>query len=433
VVRHEEEQMSDDMPERWALIPDRIWDGHRIIEGRALVIHGGRIASIESAPPAGMRRVEVQGTAIPGLIDAHVHLADWMFPGLLAAGVTTVRDTGNRLDWILERRRRTAEDPTSGPTILCTGPLLDGEQAWWPVIGRPHADVAAIRESVRELSAAGVDAVKLYVNVTPAQIVAAVETAREVGLEVLAHLGISSLADALAGGVVELEHLSGCVHHVDGPTVLAAETADIAARLLAAGTTLCPTLVVWDRLATVNDMVFANDRRREWVHPGVLDAWSRFPHRTVSVEERLARQGSAVAMKSILQTLHAAGCRVIAGSDAPWPNIVPGFGLHDELALMVDAGLRPADALAAATVHAAAALGVGDQVGALMPGYRADVVVVTADPLADILALRDIRLVVRAGTPLELDVIRQRMGAFDGWADDPVSQLLLHQAGVREV
>jgi imidazolonepropionase-like amidohydrolase len=138
-------------------------------------------------------------------------------------------------------------------------------------------------------------------------------------------------------------------------------------------------------------------------------------------------------MKSILQTLHAAGCRVIAGSDAPWPNIVPGFGLHDELALMVDAGLRPADALAAATVHAAAALGVGDQVGALMPGYRADVVVVTADPLADILALRDIRLVVRAGTPLELDVIRQRMGAFDGWADDPVSQLLLHQAGVREV
>jgi len=422
--------MGDDMPERWALIPERIWDGHRIIEGHALVVDGDRIASIEPGFPSGIRRVEVQGTAVPGLIDSHVHLADWMFPGLLAAGVTTVRDTGNRLDWILERRRRTTEDPTSGPTILCTGPLLDGEQAWWPAIGRPHADAEAIRMSVRQLAAAGVDAVKLYVNVTPAQIGAAVETAREVGLEVLAHLGISSLADALAGGVVELEHLSGCVHHVDGPTVPAAETADIAARLLAAGTTLCPTLVVWDRLATVNDMVFANDRRREWVHPGILDAWSRFPHRTVPAEERLARQVSAVAMKSILQTLHAAGCRVIAGSDAPWPNIVPGFGLHDELALMVDAGLRPADALAAATVHAAAALGVGDQVGALMPGYRADVVVVAANPLVDILALGDIRLVVRAGKPLELDVIRHRMGAFDGWADDPVSELILHQAGV---
>ena len=166
-----------------------------------------------------------------------------------------MRDTGNRLDWILERRRRTTEDPTTGPTILYTGPLLDGEQAWWPAIGRPHADAEAIRMSVRQLAAAGVDVVKLYVNVTPAQIGAAVETAREVGLKALAHLGILSLADALAGGVVELEHLSECVHHVDGPTVPAAETAHIAARLLAAGTTLCPTLMVWDRLATVNDMV----------------------------------------------------------------------------------------------------------------------------------------------------------------------------------
>ncbi|HVR33661.1 MAG TPA: amidohydrolase family protein [Acidimicrobiia bacterium] len=429
--------MSDDIPERWALIPDRwalipdrIWDGHRIIERHALMIDGDRITSIQPGSPSGVRRVEVQGTAVPGLIDSHVHLADWMLPGLLAAGVTTVRDTGNRLDWILERRRRTTEDPTSGPTILCTGPLLDGEQAWWPTIGRSHVDVEAIRMSVRELAAAGVDAVKLYVNVTPAQIAAAVETARGVGLDVLAHLGVSSLAEALAGGVAELEHLSGCVHHVDGPTVPADETADIAERLLAAGTTLCPTLVVWDRLATVNDMVFANDRRREWVHPGILDAWSRFPHRTGSAEERLARQGSAVAMKSILQTLHAAGCRVIAGSDAPWPNIVPGFGLHDELALMVDAGLRPHEALAAATVHAAAALGVGDQVGALAPGYRADVVVVRADPLVDILALGDIRLVVRAGRPLDVDEIRLRMGTFDGWEDDPVSELILHQAGV---
>lgn len=422
--------MSDDDPGRWALVPDRIWDGRRSLEGHALVIDGDRIASIEPGETAGVRRVEVQGTAIPGLIDSHVHLADWMLPGLLAAGVTTVRDTGNRLDWILERRRRTSEDPLSGPTILCTGPLLDGAQAWWPGIGRPHADVDAIRMSVRELATAGVDAVKLYVNVTPAQIAAAVETAREAGLDVLAHLGISSLSDALEGGVAELEHLSGCVHHVDGPTAPAGETAAIADRLVLAGTTLCPTLVVWDRLASVNDMVFVNDRRREWVHPGVLEAWSRFPHRTVIAEERLARQESAVAMKSILRALHAAGCRIIAGSDAPWPNIIPGFGLHDELALMVDAGLRPVDALETATVNAAAALGIGDEVGSLAPGFRADVVVVGADPLVDILSLADIRLVVRAGIPLEMGDARRRVGEFEGWASDPVSELMLSQAAV---
>jgi imidazolonepropionase-like amidohydrolase len=413
----------------WALVPDAVWDGSVHSSGLAVLVAGGRVSGVVPIEeiPAGIERQDVAGTAIPGLIDCHVHLADWMLPGFLAAGVTTVRDTGNQLDWIVERRTRTENDPAAGPRILCVGPLLDGAEAWWPVVGRPHPDASSIRRSVAELAAAGVDAIKLYVNVSPEQVEAAVQEATAAGLPVLAHLGTTTLAEAVERGVTELEHMSGCVHHVGGSAVTG-DGRSLAETILAAGVTLCPTLVVWDRLATVNEMVYRHDGRHRWVHPGIRQAWSRFPHRFGSADERASRQQSVVEMKRMLLELYDAGCDVIAGSDTPWPNIVPGFGLHDELALMVDAGLRPVDALAAATVSAARALGLEGEVGTLSPGARADIVVIGGDPTDDILALADIRLVVRDGVPISSWDLEAR--TFETWRDDPVSRLILGQAGL---
>ena len=407
----------------WALVPDALWDGSRMRLDHGILIVGrdiSRIVPVDDVP-SSMQRVTVSGTALPGLIDSHVHLADWMLPGFLAAGVTTVRDMGNDLDWILERRARTAADPTSGPRILCVGPLLDGEQAWWPGIGRPHVDPAAMRRSVDELAHAGVDAIKLYVNVTPAQMTAAVEQATQHGLSVLAHLGTTGISDALAAGVAELEHMSGYVHHIQGGlTTTDPKQVDMGEVVL------CPTLVVWDRLGSGNDMVFAADERREWVPPEIRQAWSRFPQRFGPPEERLSRQASVVAMKSRLLTLFEAGTTVIAGSDTPWPNIPPGFGLHDELAFLVDAGMSPVDALVSATTTPARVLGLSGEIGRLEPGYRADIVVTEGDPTLDILALQAIRLTVRDGVPIPVDELRGRR--FDpAWERDPVSRLILGQ------
>ena len=413
------------MKDEWALVPDALWDGTRMRLHHGILIVGrdiSRIVPVDEVPSA-MQRVSVSGTALPGLIDSHVHLADWMLPGFLAAGVTTVRDMGNDLDWILERRARTAAEPTSGPRILCVGPLLDGEQAWWPGIGRPHVDPAAIRRSVAELAQAGVDAIKLYVNVTPAQMTAAVEQARLHGLSVLAHLGTTGISEALAAGVAELEHMSGCVHHIHGGlATVDPEPADVGEVVL------CPTLVVWDRLGTVNDMVFAADERREWVPPEIRQAWRRFPQRFGPPEERLLRQASVVAMKSRLLALFEAGTTVIAGSDTPWPHIPPGFGLHDELALLVDAGMSPVDALMSATTTPARVLGLSGEIGRLEPGFRADIVVAEGDPTIDILALQAIRLIVRNGVLVPVDELRGRR--FDSaWTSDPVSRLILGQGG----
>ena len=412
------------------LAPDAVWDGERRLEGCAVLVEGERIAAVGPADemPKGAAVERLEGcTLLPGLIDCHVHLADWMLPGFLAAGVTTVRDTGNRLDWILERRARTAADPASGPRILCCGPVLDGEKVNWPSIARGCRGEREAAAAVEDMAAAGVDAVKLYVNLTSGQIAAAVRRAGELGLPVLAHLGSIDAEAAAAAGVGEIEHLSGCIHHVEGGGRPEAGSAPRwAAAFLEAGVVLCPTLVVWDRLSRVNDAIFYNDRRARWVHPAVRAAWRRFPHRTSDPAERLARQAAAVSMKQTLERLHEEGCRIIAGSDAPWPGLVPGFSLHDELALMVDAGMPPGAALAAATSEAADALGLGAAAGRIRPGLPADLLAVEGDPASDITALSEVRGVVRMGALLDEDALAEAArAAFDRAPSSPVSRLMI--------
>lgn len=412
-----------------ALAADAVWDGGRMRRGCTVLVEGERIAGVLAAggAPEGAAVERLEGcTLLPGLIDCHVHLADWMMPGFLAAGVTTVRDTGNRLDWILERRARTAADPASGPRILCCGPVLDGEKVNWPIIGRGHRGVREVAASVEELAGAGVDAVKLYVNLTGGQIEAAVRRAGELGLPVLAHLGSVDAEAAAAAGVGEIEHLSGCVHHVEGggrPD--AGRDSRWAAAFLEARVVLCPTLVVWDRLSRVNDAVFANDRRARWVHPVVRAAWRRFPHRTSDPAERLARQAAAAAMKQTLGRLYEEGCRIIAGSDAPWPGLVPGFSLHDELSLMVDAGMPAEAALAAATSGAADALGLDGVTGRIRTGLAADLLAVEGDPTADITVLSEVRAVVRMGALLDRRALAETArAAFERAASSPISRLI---------
>ena len=420
-------------PSVWALAPDTVWDGGRLLESCAVLVEGERIAGVRPAAgiPAGVAVTRLDGcTLLPGLIDCHVHLADWMLPGFLAAGVTTVRDTGNRLDWILERRARTAADPASGPRILCCGPVLDGEAVNWPSIGRRHLGAREVARSVEELAAAGVDAVKLYVNLTEDQIAEAVRRAGGLGLAVIAHLGAVDAETAAAAGVGEIEHLSGCVHHVEGAGPPdPGRTSRWAAAFLESGVVLCPTLVVWDRLSRVNDAVFANDQRSRWVHPDIRAAWRRFPHRTSDTAERLARQARVVAMKETLGGLFESGCRIIAGSDTPWPGLAPGFSLHDELALLVDAGMPPRAALATATSSAADALGLGGVTGRIRAGLAADLLAVEGDPTSDITVLSEVRRVVRAGTFLDRRILEDASrAAFAEAPTDAVSQLIIEVA-----
>ncbi len=208
-------------PEPLALIPDRLWNppDPEAQTGKALVIREGRIGGVVDAKalPSHLDRMRFEGcTLLPGLIDGHVHLASWMIPAFLAAGVTTVRDIGNNLDWILGLRRRLTTEERPTPRIRCCGPVLDGKTVHWPLIGERHADAASVAKKVGQLAAAGVDAIKLYVHLDLEQVQAAVAAGQQEGVAVLAHLGeVNGLAAARAG-VAEIQHLSGIIDPFDG-------------------------------------------------------------------------------------------------------------------------------------------------------------------------------------------------------------------------
>jgi len=413
-------------PDTYALIPDRIWDGiaDQSESGGAVIVSGSVIQRITKASrlPTGLERVRLPGcTLLPGLIDAHVHFCDWMRPVFLAAGVTTIRDVGNDLSWILERRCHAERYPQRSPRILCCGPLLDGATAYWPLMGRAHPDRQAMEASVREVVDRGVDAVKLYVDVTLDQMEGAAAVAHHHGKHLLAHLGRITAAEAAAAGVDEVEHLTGCAvaWQQSPPEALDALCDD----LLPHGTVMCPTLVVWDRIGRVNEPAFRQDRRLPWVPPAFRAAWDRYPTRTADADNRLTLQQNTVAMKRSLAHMQRRGICIIAGTDTPFPYLVPGFSLHDELGLMVDGGMTPVEALRSATSVAARVLGIGDTVGSLGPGKSADLVVVEGDPTQDIDAVARVSTVVRNGTILRMPALRRLARRLQqSPPDDPVSR-----------
>lgn len=409
-------------------MPDAVWDGERLLDSHAVVVEGELIVGVTPSQmlPTGVEATRFEGcTVLPGLIDGHVHLADWMLPGLLAAGVTTVRDTGNALDWILARRAVTRSEPDRGPRILCCGPVLEGATANWPSISLIHSDARTIAASIDSLAEAGVDALKLYVNLADDQIDTAVRRAARHGLPLLAHLPDGLGETGVALGVREIEHFSGYVHHVDGADMSRQDLATLAARFAVSDVVHCPTLVVWDRLSRINDTAFVNDRRTEWVHPEIRSAWGRFPHRGAS--DRLARQASVVKMKQLVGLIAEQGSPLIAGSDAPWPHLVPGFALHDELGLLVDAGLPAPRALAAATSAAADALGIGDRIGRIAAGFAADLLVVEGSPTTDITDLSQVRGVFRMGQAIDPSALSAAtQEAFARPLVDPISELIVN-------
>lgn len=415
----------------WAVVPDAIWDGTKKFVQRAVIVEGDRIGGVvETSKLGNIPRKELPGcTLIPGLIDAHVHLSRWMLPAFLAAGVTTVRDVGNDLEWVLNQRKVTFQNPQIGPTIFCCGPALDGAVVNWTRISRRHQDGTDIAQSVQNLFDSGVDAIKLYVNLTKEQIASAVSVAHRLKISVLAHLGEVNALDASELGVDEIEHLSGCIHHEHGgvsPYTDPAYLTRCINTFLKNRTTMCPTLVVWDRLSRINDAVFPNDKRLEWVHPTLKTAWTQFPHRFIDPKLRLSRQTSLITMKNALREMWFSGCQIVAGTDTPWPYVIPGFGLHDELALAVDAGVSPPEALRMATLNAAAVLGLEGVAGVITPGAVADLVAVEGDPTEDITDLSNVQWVSHRGESVQREkLVIQRESEFESEPNDAITELIL--------
>jgi imidazolonepropionase-like amidohydrolase len=384
-----------------AVRAERAFDGDRAIQGGALVlVDGGQIVGVEpgsAASPQGWPVVEVPGaTLLPGLIDAHVHLcgdsqdgALERLPGhsdteldqiieralrhQLAAGVTTVRDLGDRRWAAVEWRDRLAAGNGGPPfpTIVASGPPITslGGHCWH--MGGQAQGPAQLRQAVQERAQRRVDVIRVMAsggNTTPGTDIMAcqftleelrvvVEEAHRHNLPVTAHAhGLPAVERAVAAGVDGIEHGS-CLT----PTGIQQPDRLLDA-LATRQTVVCPTV--------------------GWA-PGVpLTA----PPAMVA---RMAQAGiTPDAFRAAIARAYRAGVGLVAGSDAGIAPTKPHGVLPETLVALVEAGVPATEALSMATSKAAQACSLGDRKGRLRAGYDADLLLVDGDPLADVGALR---------------------------------------------
>jgi imidazolonepropionase-like amidohydrolase len=386
-----------------------------------VVVRGGRIESVGTGDgfilPPRTTRVDVSGHwIIPGLIDGHVHLIDpqagvlaWSIPRYLAWGVTTVRDAHGPLERILDLREKLDRGDRLGPRVYAAGSMIDGVPPTYPD-AIPAERAADARRAVDRLVSQGVDFIKLYTRIDRGLLLPIMDEVRTFNLRVSAHLGMVDARTAARAGVSSIEHLSGIPEAVVGdPSGLyaaharsffagwtaserawasldSAALADVAAELAEKRVVLVPTLVLHETMSRLDDSTTLRDsmyravpefERQRWNVPDMVAraGWSR--------EDFEGFRRSRPVQDRFLREFVARGGLVATGTDAANQLMVPGYGVHRELELLVRAGLSPGEALVAATRNGAVLVGA-DSIGVVAPGKVADLVILTRDPMADI-------------------------------------------------
>jgi len=424
----------------------RLTASARVAPARKLAIVGATLEDSTGAPPvknsviliqdgiitaAGPRRqvhipkdatrLSASGKyAIPGLWDMHAHYeqVEWG-PIYLAAGVTGVRDCGNEFDFIrtLHEELDRKQNPAIGPHLEFAG-IIDGQGPM--AIGAVLADTPdQALDRVEQYQAAGARQIKIYSSVKPDIVKAITADAHARGLTVTGHIpeGMTAI-EGVDDGMDQINHISYELPYftraplgADGkpdltkPPILELDSPrakELIATLQAHHTVLDPTIVVFETFMHVEPLDQLEPGLNH-VAPQLREALDSPPPPPDGVELAKARWA---AMMSTLRALHQAGIPMVAGTD----QSIPGYSLHRELEIYVEAGFTPLQALQAATIQPARALGVEKESGSLEPGKRGDVLLLDADPLADIHNTRKIWRTVAAGAVYDPAPLWQSVG-----------------------
>jgi imidazolonepropionase-like amidohydrolase len=385
-----------------------------VLAHHTVVIRGDRIVAV--APRASVQLPHevtvIDGAGkwlIPGLADMHVHT--WYDDDLvlfLAAGVTTVRNmwgVPQHLTW----RSQIARGERLGPTIVTAGALIDGAPPDWPgsiVLASPDA----AEPLVIAQKAAGYDFLKPVNRLTPAAYRALAAAAERHGVALAGHVPYEVGVDgALAAHQRSIEHLDGYLAALVPPGVPLPPVDDdqpwtravlahldpsrlpgLIARTIAAGTWNCPTLVNYDRAPEFHGVAVLEQRvqwldkipaarRARWIHEYAV---ARF-----TAEDTATTRAAIAQLHEIAAALASANAPILVGTDTGGPFVIPGAALHDEIELLVAAGVPRPRVLRAATADAWRYLGQPHEAGVIEVGARADLVLVASDPLTAALPL----------------------------------------------
>jgi imidazolonepropionase-like amidohydrolase len=412
-----------------------------IAAAQDVVVSKGTIQAVGAsgsvAIPDGAERIDANGaTLLPGLIDSHGHVGNspappWAgaFPdanrnleSFLYCGVTTVLDPADLEPDAFERRDEVAAGRLLGPDIFASGPMLtaigghpipvlDELAPWWirwyvkRHAVRPLATDADVVSAIDGLVAQHADIVKMAIDSIPegaprlsedlAQKVVA--EAHRKGLRVVSHIG--TFADAVEAGNAGIDAFMHMVYKEP----LSEEGAE---KIASYGIPVVATMGVFENYALLgHGPRVPTPLEKETADAELLASFDEIPADAASPEFRKffdQLYATREAWRKSIRYMRAAGATVLAGSDAQ-SGVFPGPGLHRELALLVEGGMTPAQAIRAATWDAARFLARTEDppFGSVAAGKRADLLLVEGDPTTDLANLAKIRVVMKHGVPVE--------------------------------
>lgn len=437
-------------------------------ENQSVVIKDGKILRIASSAELSLAKTNkiIDGTGkylIPGLWDAHVHfafiedLAPSMFDLFLAYGITSVRDTGGKLEFVKKWKDKAMADPTKAPRVMIAGPLLDGMPNVYDGSDPMHPPLSVGMQSVEDLELQihmleenGVDLLKAYEMLTPEQFATVTRLGKEKDLRVTGHVPLSmDVISASNAGLNSMEHMRNlelsCASNSDELLAerrqLLADGArdpggvlrsrihdaqrekaiknydeqradEVLAVLKKNETWQVPTLAL--STGFVNKP-FANPQFQEsfaYLPDTLEDRWKTGIENFAKIEITPFRDQYNTWMFNMVGKVHKAGIDIMAGTDCPIFFLTPGRSLHEELVVLVRAGLSPLDALKTATLNPARYFNMEKELGSIKENMLADLLILDANPLEDIKNTQKINSVIREGFVYDragLDEILERL------------------------
>ena len=384
---------------------------------------------------------------IPGLWDAHVHfsydknLTSSMPRLFLAHGITSVRDTGGPIDYVLKAKEFSLNEPMKSPNIFIAGPLIDGSpnvyndsSPSFPLLSIENQDIIDIESNTMGLIDKGIDFLKAYEMLNENQFLAITKIARKQNLKVTGHIPLSmNLFSAVNSGLNGMEHLRNLelsiasnseelyeerIQMLKNPNGLLGSTLrssihskqrmsaidsvdnnkfEEAANLLASKNVWqTPTLILYRSYA-----------QKSHLNPSFLLELNKLPQQVKQKwSNEIAASDTIIDKSSVrysnwivdaVSKLHKNNVPFMAGTDTPIGYLIPGRSLHRELEILVESGLSNLEAIKTATVNPATFFGIENKVGRIKNGFMADLLILNSNPLNNISNTQNIHAVIKNG------------------------------------
>jgi imidazolonepropionase-like amidohydrolase len=381
-----------------------------LVPDQTVMIVGDRIDKI-GAParieiPERTQTIDGHGLYLmPGLVDAHVHYYD--APGfgrlMIANGILLVRDMGMPNEYILNLRDGLNRGEMLGPEMIATGAILDGYPPLIPLISLGIQTPEEGRANVIKQVEAGVDMIKVYSRLDRDVFLAILDEAKKYDLKVVAHLPESVyIEDAAEAGLGSSEHFNGfekVIANLLGEPVnltFAGQASDagyfqrlnevnpeelqaVYQRIHASGMTICPTVVTFKTLKDIKPLLAGNFPQRKYISPALIDMWRSLWGQQSDLPDFIWKN-----WVQMVADMNACGISLMIGTDLMLPGIIPGYSVHEEMAIWQEAGIPPVDVLRSATLVPAQFMDLGDRLGSIRQGMTASMVLVRGNPLEDV-------------------------------------------------